>query len=143
MPFDVIFQLNQRPLTDKDLESNTSIMSSTSICQIHPEQFVSPGSYSFHMDFSLERARTLQPDVDSEPWLLEIAWLYNRVVETGSQIPVIDLAYELVLPEEFVGECVSYAMDLGFLTAPKRGTFGGVITPKALRKLKQVGKHKQ
>ena len=95
------------------------------------------------MDFSLERARTLQPDIDSEAWLLEIAWLYNRVVETGSQIPVIDLAYELVLPEEFVGECVSYAMDLGFLTAPKRGTFGGVITPKALRKLKQVGQHKQ
>ena len=107
------------------------------------QPFVSPGSYSFHMDFSLERARTLQPDVDSEAWLLEIAWLYNRVVETGSQIPVIDLAYELVLPEEFVGECVSYAMELGFLTAPKRGTFGGVITPKALRKLKQVGKHKQ
>jgi hypothetical protein len=104
---------------------------------------VSPGTYSRRMDFSLERARTLQPDIDSEPWLLEIAWLYNRVVETGSQIPVIDLAYELVLPEEFVGECVSYAMDLGFLTAPKRGTFGGVITPKALRKLKQVGKHKQ
>jgi predicted DNA-binding transcriptional regulator len=95
------------------------------------------------MDFSLERARTLQPDADSEAWLLEIAWLYNRVVETGSQIPVIDLAYELVLSEEFVGECVSCAMELGFLTAPKRGTFGGVITPKALRKLKQVGKHKQ
>jgi hypothetical protein len=107
------------------------------------QPFVSPGSYSFHMDFSLERARTLQPDVESEEWLLEVSWLYNRVVETGSQIPVIDLAYELVLPEEFVGECVSYAMDLGFLTAPKRGTFGGVITPKALRKLKQVGKHKQ
>ena len=34
-------------------------------------------------------------------------------------------------------------MDLGFLTAPKPGTFGGVFTPKALHKLKQVGKHKQ
>jgi hypothetical protein len=45
--------------------------------------------------------------------------------------------------EEEEGECVSYAMELGFLTAPKRGIFGGVITPKALRKLKQVGKHKQ
>jgi hypothetical protein len=31
-------------------------------------------------------------------------------------------------------------MDIGFLTAPKRGTFGGKITPKVLRKLKQVGK---
>lgn len=95
------------------------------------------------MDFSLERARSLEPDIESEEWLLEIAWLYNRVVETGSQIPVIDLAYELVLSEEFVGECVSTAMDIGFLTAPKRGTFGGVITPKALRRLKQVGKHRQ
>lgn len=59
------------------------------------------------MDFALERARTLTPDSDSEEYLLEIAWLYNRVVLTGSQIPVIDLAYELVLPEEFIGECVS------------------------------------
>ena len=94
------------------------------------------------MDFALERARTLTPDSDSEEYLLEIAWLYNRVVLTGSQIPVIDLAYELVLPEEFIGKCVTTAMEIGFLTTPKRGTFGGKITPKALRKLKQVGKHK-
>ncbi len=66
-----------------------------------------------------------------------------RVYSPKPKVPVIDLAYELVLSEEFVGECVSYAMELGFLTAPKRGTFGGVITPKALRKLNQVGKHKQ
>ena len=65
------------------------------------------------------------------------------ILGTDAQIPVIDLAYELVLPEEFIGECVSTAMDIGFLTAPKRGTFGGKITPKALRKLKQVGKHRQ
>jgi len=58
------------------------------------------------------------------------------------RIPNICFAYELVLPEEFIGECVSTAMDIGFLTAPKRGTFGGKITPKALRKLKQVGQHK-
>lgn len=95
------------------------------------------------MDFSIERARTLTSDVDCEEWLLEIAWLYNRIVESGSRIPVIDLAYELVLDEEYVGECVSNAMEIGFLTSPKRGTFGGVITPKALRRLKQVGKHKQ
>ena len=93
------------------------------------------------MDFALERALTLTPDSDNEEYLLEIAWLYNRVVLTGSQIPVIDLAYELVLPEEFIGECVSTAMDIGFLTTPKRGTFGGKITPKALRKLGQIGEH--
>ena len=92
------------------------------------------------MDFALERARSLAPDSDSDEYLLEIAWLYNRVVLTGSQIPVIDLAYELVLTEEFIGECVSTAMAIGFLTTPKRGTFGGKITPKALRGLRQVGK---
>ena len=94
------------------------------------------------MDFSLQRALSMTPDSDNEEYLLEISWLYNRVVLTGSNIPVIDLAYELVLPEEFIGECVSTAMDIGFLTAPKRGTFGGKITPTALRKLKQVGKHR-
>jgi hypothetical protein len=56
---------------------------------------------------------------------------------------VIDLAYELVLAEEFVGECVTTAMDEGLLTNLKRGSFGGAITPKALKMLKQVGKHKQ
>ena len=78
-----------------------------------------------------------------QQYLLEIFWLYNRIVLTGSQIPVIDLAYELVLPEEFIGECVSTAMELGLLTNPKRGTFGGTISQKALRKLKQVGKHRE
>ena len=95
------------------------------------------------MDFALERARSLAPDSDSDEYLLEIAWLYNRVVLTGSQLPVIDLAYELVLTEEFIGECVSTAMEIGFLTTPKRGTFGGKITPKALRELRQVGKCSQ
>ena len=55
---------------------------------------------------------------------------------------MIDLAYELVLAEEFVGECVTTAMDEGLLTNPKRGSFGGTITPKALKMLKQVGKNK-
>ena len=67
------------------------------------------------MDFSLERIRTLEPDSDDERYLLEISWLYHRIVLTGSQIPVIDLAYELVLPEDFIGECVSTAMELGLL----------------------------
>jgi hypothetical protein len=61
---------------------------------------------------------------------------------TGSQIPVIDLAYELVLSKEFVGECVTYSMELGFLTNPKPGTFGGCITPEALLELKQVGRQR-
>ena len=95
------------------------------------------------MDFALERARTLAPDCNDEQYLLEISWLYNRPVLTGTQTPILDLAYELVLSQDFIGECVTTAMDLGLITNPKRGTFGGKITPKALRKLKQVGKHKQ
>ena len=89
------------------------------------------------MDFALERARSMTPDSDDWDYLLEISWLYDRIVKSGSQIPVIDLA------EEFVGECVSTAMGTGLSTNPKRGSFGGTITPKALKMLKQVGKHRQ
>jgi hypothetical protein len=95
------------------------------------------------MDFALERARSMTPDSDDRDYLLEISWLYDRIVKSGSQIPVIDLACELVLAEEFVGECVTTAMEEGLLTNPMRGTFGGKITPKALKMLKQVGMHKQ
>ena len=95
------------------------------------------------MDFALERARSMTPDSDDWDYLLEIYCLYDRIVKSGSKIPVIDLAYELVLAEEFVGECVTTAMDEGLLTNLKRGSFGGAITPKALKMLKQVGKHKQ
>ena len=94
------------------------------------------------MDFALESISKMSPDSEDEAYLLEISWLYNRIVLTGSLIPVIDLAYELVLPEEFVGECVSNAMEFGLLKAPKKGSNGGLISQKALRKLKQVGKHK-
>ena len=94
------------------------------------------------IDFALERIRTLVPSWESEEYLLEIAWLYNRVVLSGSPIPVIDLAYELVQPQDFIGECVSTAMECGLIAAPKRGSNGGLITQKALRRLKQLGKHK-
>ena len=93
------------------------------------------------MDFALERARSMTPNSMDRDYLLEISWLYDHMVKFRSQIPVIDLAYELVLAEEFVGECVSTAMENGLLTNPKRGSFGGTITPKALKMLKQVGKH--
>ena len=94
------------------------------------------------IDFALERIRTLVPSWESEEYLLEIAWLYNRVVLSGSPIPVIDLAYELVQPQDFIGECVSTAMESGFITTPKRGSNGGLISQKALRRLKQLGKHR-
>jgi hypothetical protein len=63
------------------------------------------------MDFALERARSMTPDSDDQDYLLEISWLYDRMVKSRSQIPVIDLAYELVLAEEFIGKCVNIAME--------------------------------
>jgi len=56
------------------------------------------------IDFALERARALTPNSESVEYLLEIAWLYDRIVKSGSQTPVPDLTYELVLPLEFIAE---------------------------------------
>ncbi|CAN2175085.1 hypothetical protein MCEMZLE2_00145 [Candidatus Nanopelagicaceae bacterium] len=93
-------------------------------------------------DFALERIRALKPSSEDDEYLLEISWLYDRIVKTGSAIPVIDLAYELVLSEDFIGECVSTAMEVGFIKTPKRGSNGGEISQKALRLLKQTGRQK-
>jgi hypothetical protein len=93
------------------------------------------------IDFVLERIRSLDPDSSSEEFLLEISWLYDRVVKSGSVQPVIDLAFELVMPKDFVGECVSTAMEMGLIKTPKKNSNGGEISQKALRKLKQIGKH--
>ena len=95
-----------------------------------------------NFDFTLERISTLIPDSDNVDYLLEISWLYDRIVRGGSNEPVIDLAFELVLPLNFVGECVSNAMECGLLSAPKRGSNGGLISNKSLKLLKQVGKHR-
>jgi len=93
------------------------------------------------LDFALERIRGLEPDADSEEYLIEIAWLYDRIVRSGSTVPVIDLSYELVMPIDFVADCVSTAMDMRFIYLPKKGSNGGLISQKALRRLKQVGNH--
>ena len=93
-------------------------------------------------DFSIERTKMLYPDLDNDELILEIAFLYDRKVKEGSQIPIIDLAKELDWAPEEVGEVVLHAMDCKYLTNPKRGVIGATITNKALRKLKLVGKHK-
>ena len=95
---------------------------------------------SINLDFALERFKSLTPDSVNEEFLLEISWLYNRVVKSGSAEPVIDLTYELVMPKDFVGECVSNAMEFGLIKTPKKGSNGGLISQKALRKLKLIGK---
>ena len=95
---------------------------------------------SMNFDFALERFKSLVPDSVNEEFLLEVSWLYNRVVESGSVEPVIDLSYELVMPKDFVGECVINAMELGLIKTPIKGSSGGLISQKALRKLKLIGK---
>jgi len=87
------------------------------------------------MDFALERIRLLKPDSSDPRYLLEIAWLYDRIVQAGSKEPVIDLSYELVLPLEFVAECVRRAMDARLIKLPARKSNGGIISVKALRRL--------
>ena len=92
------------------------------------------------IDFALERIKTLTPNPDDQAYLLEITWLYNRIVLAGSLEPVIDLAYELVMPVEFIGLCVSNAMEIGFIKLPAKGSNGGLISQKALRALRLKGK---
>jgi len=94
---------------------------------------------SSSIDFSLERIRTLTPDSGNLKYLGEIAWLYDRIVQGGTTVPVIDLSYELVMSQEFVAECVRNAMDAGLICVPKRGSNGGRISKKALRLLHQEG----
>ncbi|NBO08464.1 MAG: hypothetical protein EBU43_07350 [Actinobacteria bacterium] len=94
------------------------------------------------LDFSLERARALTPDLESEAYLLEISWLYDRIVRAGSLTPVLDLSLELVQPFDFVADCVSSAMHHRYLKSPARGSNGGEISQLALRKLKLLGKHR-
>ena len=89
------------------------------------------------LDFSLERIRSMEPDIESTEYLLEIAWLYDRIVQSGSKVPVIDLAFELVMSEDFVADCVCVAMEEGLICAPKKGSNGGRISKRALKKLKQ------
>ena len=92
------------------------------------------------IDFALERIKTLTPNPDDQAYLLEITWLYNRIVLAGSPEPVIDLAYELVMPVEFIGLCVCNAMEIGFIKLPAKGSNGGLISQKALRALRLKGK---
>jgi len=96
---------------------------------------------NLNLDFALMRARALTPNQESEEYLLEIAYLYDRIVRAGSLSPVHDLSLELVQPFDFIADCVSSAMHHRYLKNPVRGSNGGEISQIALRKLKLRGKH--
>ena len=89
------------------------------------------------IEFSISRLRILWEKGHSPELLAEVAFLYDQIVKSGSHEPVIDLGMKVIVPFEEVGTMVEYAMSNGYITAPKRGTFGGTITQKSLRILKQ------
>ena len=91
-----------------------------------------------HIEFSVIRLRQIwATEWQSPEFLAEVAYLYDQIVKTGTHEPVIEMGMKLMIPFDFVGEAVSLAMEERYLTAPKRGTWGGEITNKALKVLGQ------
>jgi hypothetical protein len=91
-----------------------------------------------HIEFSVSRLRQIwDMDRDQPEFLAEVAYLYDQIVQTGTQEPIIDVGMKLMIPFTEVGEAVSTAMALGYISAPKQGTFGGRITNKARKVLGQ------
>ncbi|CAN2190647.1 hypothetical protein MCEMRE182_00508 [Candidatus Nanopelagicaceae bacterium] len=91
-----------------------------------------------HIEFSVSRLRILwNVDREDPEFFAEVAYLYDQIVQTGTKEPIIDMGMKLLIPFEEVGYVVSIAMEAKYLTASKRGTFGGTITNKALKVLGQ------
>jgi hypothetical protein len=91
-----------------------------------------------HIEFSVERLRRIWThDNDSPEFLAEVAYLYDQIVKSGSHEPIIDMGMKLIIPFEYVGSAVATAMSLGYISSPKRGTWGGAITNKSRKVLGQ------
>jgi hypothetical protein len=90
------------------------------------------------VEFSVQRIHMLMDDRQAPAFLAEIAFLYDHIVQTGTHEPVIDLGMKLMIPFDQVGDMVVDAMSYGYISAPKRGTWGGAITQKALKVLGQI-----
>jgi hypothetical protein len=90
------------------------------------------------IDFTVARIHAMWGGAATPEFLAEIAFLYDHMVKTGTHEPVIDVGMKLMLPFAEVGEMVAHAMEEGFIAAPKKGTWGGTITQKALRILGQA-----
>ena len=95
------------------------------------------------VEFSVARIRMLMGGEYTPEYLAEIAFLYDHIVKTGTHEPVIDVGMKLMIPFEQVGEMVEVAMRHGYIAAPKRGTWGGTITRKALKVLGQIEPQKR
>jgi hypothetical protein len=95
------------------------------------------------IDFTVARIHAMWGGAATPEFLAEIAFLYDHMVKTGTHEPVIDVGMKLMLPFAEVGEIVAYAMEEGFIAAPKKGTWGGTITRKALKILGQAQPQKR
>ena len=88
--------------------------------------------------FCIARIQQLHVDAWHTPeYLAEVAFLYDHIVKTGTHEPIIDMGMKLIFPFAQVGDMVETAMSLGYISAPKKGTWGGTITKKSLRILGQ------
>jgi hypothetical protein len=95
------------------------------------------------IQFSVTRIRLLLDRQETPEFLAEIAFLYDHIVKTGTHEPIIELGMKLIIPFEQVGQMVETAMQYGYIAAPKRGTWGGTITRKALKVLGQLEPQKR
>ena len=95
------------------------------------------------IDFTVARIKSMWGGRATPEFLAEIAFLYDHIVKTGTHEPVIDLGMKLMIPFEPVGEIVAHAMEEGFISAPKRDTWGGTITKKSLKILSQIEPQKR
>jgi hypothetical protein len=95
------------------------------------------------IDFSVARIQQLWDGEASDEFLAEVAFLYDLIVKTGTHEPIIDMGMKLMAPFAQVGEVVAFAMETGFIAAPKKGTWGGTITRKALKVLGQAQPQKR
>ncbi len=95
------------------------------------------------IDFTVARIKSMWGARVTPEFLAEIAFLYDHIVRTGTKEPVIDLGMKLMIPFEQVGEIVAHAIEEGFISAPKRGTWGGTITKKSLKILGQIEPQKR
>ena len=63
------------------------------------------------IDFTVERCKMLFAQFENLDYLAEIALLYNRLVETDSQQPVVDMAELLECNLHNIGFSVQMAME--------------------------------
>ena len=71
--------------------------------------------------------------------LIHFAWMYNLIASTGTATPVYDMAVQLKVSTEEVGELVEKCLELKLLNAPKRGSNRCELSMIAVRMIGRMG----